>query len=44
VACPNAERAEAVEILMFSLPILMGTHADLDDVVEAVAKVAAVRA
>jgi dTDP-4-amino-4,6-dideoxygalactose transaminase len=44
VACPNAEKAEADEILMFSLPILMGTHADLDDVVEAVAKVAAVRA
>lgn len=44
VACPNAERAEADEILMFSLPILMGTHADLDDVVEAVAKVASVRA
>ncbi len=43
-ACPNAEKAEADEILMFSLPILMGTHADLDDVVEAVAKVAAVRA
>jgi len=44
VACPNAEKAEAEEILMFSLPILMGTHADLDDVAEAVAKVAAVRA
>jgi dTDP-4-amino-4,6-dideoxygalactose transaminase len=44
VACPNAERAEADEILMFSLPILMGTHADIDDVVDAVAKVAAVRA
>ena len=29
---------------MFSLSILMGTHADVDDVVEAVAKVAAVRA
>ena len=42
--CPNAERAEADEILMFSLPILMGTHADIDDVVAAVAKVAAVRA
>ena len=44
VACPNAEKAEAEEILMFSLPILMGTHADIDDVVDAVAKVAAVRA
>jgi dTDP-4-amino-4,6-dideoxygalactose transaminase len=44
VACPNAERAERDEVLMLSLPILMGTHADLDDVVEAVAKVAAVRA
>ena len=44
VPCPNAERAEADEILMFSLPILMGTHGDLDDVAEAVAKVAAVRA
>lgn len=44
VPCPNAEKAEADEILMFSLPILMGTHADLDDVAEAVAKVASVRA
>jgi dTDP-4-amino-4,6-dideoxygalactose transaminase len=44
VACPNAERAEADEILMFSLPILMGTHDDLDDVADAVAKVAAARA
>jgi dTDP-4-amino-4,6-dideoxygalactose transaminase len=43
-ACPNAEKAEAEEILMFSLSILMGTHADVDDVVAAVAKVAAVRA
>ena len=41
--CPNAERAETDEILMFSMPILMGTHADLDDVAAAVAKVAAVR-
>ena len=41
--CPNAEKAEADEILMFSLPILMGTHADLDDVADAVAKVAAIR-
>ena len=44
VDCPNAERAEADEILMFSLPILMGTHEDLDQVAEAVAKVAAARA
>jgi dTDP-4-amino-4,6-dideoxygalactose transaminase len=44
VACPNAERAESDEIMMFSLSILMGTHEDIDDVVEAVAKVAAVRA
>jgi len=44
VPCPNAEKAEADEILMFSLPILMGTHEDLDQVAEAVAKVAAVRA
>lgn len=43
-ACPNAERAADDEILMLSLPILMGSHDDLDDVVEAVAKVAAARA
>jgi dTDP-4-amino-4,6-dideoxygalactose transaminase len=43
-SCPNAERAEADEILMFSLPILMGTHEDLDEVAEAIAKVAAARA
>jgi dTDP-4-amino-4,6-dideoxygalactose transaminase len=42
--CPNAERAEADEIMMFSLSILMGTHDDIDEVVEAVAKVAAARA
>ncbi len=42
-ACPNAERAETDEILMLTMPILMGTHADLDDVVAAVAKVARVR-
>ncbi len=41
--CPNAERAEATEIMMFSLPILMGGHDDLDQVADAVAKVAAVR-
>lgn len=44
VPCPNAERAEADEIMMFSLSILMGSHADVDDAVEAVAKVAAARA
>jgi dTDP-4-amino-4,6-dideoxygalactose transaminase len=44
VACPNAERAEATEILMLSMPLLMGTRADLDDIAEAIAKVAAVRA
>jgi dTDP-4-amino-4,6-dideoxygalactose transaminase len=43
VACPNAERAEADEILMFAMPILLGGPEDLDDVVRAVAKVAAVR-
>jgi dTDP-4-amino-4,6-dideoxygalactose transaminase len=42
-ACPNAERAEATEILMLSMPILMGSREDLDDVAEAIAKVAAVR-
>lgn len=42
--CPNAERAEAEEILMFAMPILMGAHEDLDDVVRAVAKVAQARA
>jgi dTDP-4-amino-4,6-dideoxygalactose transaminase len=42
-ACPNAERAADDEVLMFSLPILMGSREDLDDVVEAVAKVAAMR-
>ena len=42
-ACPNAERAEADEILMFAMPILLGSLEDLDDVVRAVAKVAAVR-
>ena len=44
VACPNAERAAADEVLMFSMPILLGTTQDLDDVVNAVAKVAAARA
>ena len=29
---------------MFSMPILLGSHADIDDVVTAVAKVAAARA
>jgi dTDP-4-amino-4,6-dideoxygalactose transaminase len=44
VACPAAERAAADEVLMFSMPILLGTHKDIDDVVAAVAKVAAARA
>ena len=43
-ACPNAERAAADEVMVFALPILMGTTADLDDVVTAVAKVARARA
>ena len=43
-ACPAAERAESDEILMFSLPILMGQREDLDEVATAVAKVAAARA
>lgn len=38
-ACPNADRAASDEVLMFALPILMGTRDDLDDVVAAVAKV-----
>lgn len=42
--CPAAERAAADEVLMFSMPILLGTHGDIDQVVEAVAKVAAARA
>ena len=42
-ACPNAERAEADEVLMFAMPILLGTAEDLDDVVRAVAKVAQAR-
>jgi dTDP-4-amino-4,6-dideoxygalactose transaminase len=42
-ACPNAERAESDEVLMFAMPILLGTPEDLDDVVRAVAKVAEVR-
>lgn len=41
--CPNAERAESDEVLMFAMPILLGTREDLDDVVRAVAKVAEVR-
>ncbi len=44
VACPAAERAAADEVLMFSMPILLGSRADIDDVVTAVAKVAAARA
>jgi dTDP-4-amino-4,6-dideoxygalactose transaminase len=43
-ACPNAERAEAEEILMFAMPILLGTREDLDDVVRAVTTVAQARA
>jgi dTDP-4-amino-4,6-dideoxygalactose transaminase len=43
-ACPAAERADAEEILAFSIPILLGTRADLDDVVRAVEKVAGYRA
>ena len=42
--CPMAERAAADEVLVFALPILMGTTADLDDVVAAVDKVARARA
>ncbi len=42
--CPAAERAASDEVLMFSLPILMGERHDLDDVVTAVAKIAAQRA
>ena len=43
-ACPAAKRAAADEVLMFSIPILLGTPRDLDDGVEAVARVAATRA
>ncbi len=42
--CPAAERAADHEVMMLALPILMGTHDDLDQVAEAVAKVAAARA
>jgi dTDP-4-amino-4,6-dideoxygalactose transaminase len=41
--CPNAERAAADEVMVIALPILMGTAADLDDVVAAVDKVARAR-
>lgn len=41
--CPNAERAAADEVMVFALPILMGSTADLDDVLTAVAKVAKTR-
>jgi dTDP-4-amino-4,6-dideoxygalactose transaminase len=44
VACPAAERAADHEVLMLSMPILMGTQEDLDQVIEAIAKVAAARA
>lgn len=43
-ACPAAERAADHEVMMLALPILMGTHADLDQVADAVAKVAVARA
>lgn len=43
VECPAAEQAADHEVIMFALPILMGSHEDLDQVVEAVAKVAAAR-
>ena len=43
VACPAAEKADAEEILAFSMPILMASHADIDDVVRAVDKVARYR-
>ncbi len=42
--CPAAARAADHEVLMLALPILMGDRDDLDQVVEAVAKVAAARA
>src|SRR5438552_1165974 len=41
--CPKAERAAADEVMVFSLPILMGTSADLADVATAVHKVARAR-
>jgi dTDP-4-amino-4,6-dideoxygalactose transaminase len=44
VACPAAETADAEEVLAFSMPILMSTPADLDDVIRAVDKVARFRA
>lgn len=43
-ACPAAERAADHEVLMLALPILMGSRDDLDQVAEAIAKVAAARA
>jgi dTDP-4-amino-4,6-dideoxygalactose transaminase len=42
--CPCAERAADHEVIMLSLPLLMGSHGDLDQVADAVAKVAAARA
>ena len=42
-ACPAAERADAVEVLAFSIPILLGAHDDLDDVILAVGKIARYR-
>jgi dTDP-4-amino-4,6-dideoxygalactose transaminase len=43
-ACPAAEKADAEEVLVFSMPILMSAPEDLDDVVRAVDKVARFRA
>jgi len=43
-ACPAAERAADHEVIMLSLPILMGSRADLDQVADAITKVAAARA
>lgn len=42
-ACPVAERVVTDEVLVFRMQMLHGTQADLDDIVEAMAKVAAVR-
>lgn len=41
--CPAAEHADAEESLAFSIPILLGTREDLDDVLRAVDKVARFR-
>jgi dTDP-4-amino-4,6-dideoxygalactose transaminase len=42
-SCPTAERAADHEVIMLALPLLMGSPDDLDQIVEAVAKVAAAR-